>query len=637
VKLAQQRGRRGESLVGVRPCRERRQRHFAGDEGQPLATVGSDAHGLGDAVEAHIADMAKQGVNRRGVLVRRTQDVITDPNDNASIGDPAAQHLLVRHPLRLPAQVTAAHADVPIGRVSKVALARVRCSRSVRGCLSVSAVSRRESISEAPRPGMLSRGVGARAPLLIAAGSVALLVAVSGRHGWHRDELYFFEAGKRLAWGYVDQPPFTPLVARVSHELFGDSLVGLRLFPVLAIGAVVLLTASMAGDLGGGGRARFLAALGAGLCPVFLGAGHLLSTATFDLLAWAILTWLVVRLLAGGDERLWLAVGAVVGIGFLNKHGMVFVVAALAIALLLGGRRGMFASPWLWAGAVVALLLALSNVAWHAANGWPVFDMSASLQDESEAVDSLVFVPSQLGMTALTGIVWLPGLWWLLRAPAGKRWRPVGVAYLLLVAVFVITAGKPYYLAGMYPVLFAAGGVWWEHRERVALPATVVVVGAVTLIMALPVLPAARAADVPVEDLEVEFGAQLGWENLVDHVETAYNSLVSRGEGAVIVTSNYGEAGAIDRFGPSRGLPEAYSPHNNYWLWGPPSTDTDQAVLVGFPRQEVEEWFSNCQLTWRFRTPYGVASEEEGRPVWACDGQRVSWTELWPQIKSYRA
>lgn len=484
---------------------------------------------------------------------------------------------------------------------------------------------------------MLRRAAAAWVPLLIAAGSVALLVSVSGRYGWHRDELYFFEAAKRLAWGYVDQPPFTPAVARVSYELFGDSLVGLRLFPALAIGAVVLLTTSMARDLGGGQRARVVAALGAGLCPVFLGAGHLLSTATFDLLAWAVLTWLVVRLLAGGDERLWLAVGAVVGIGFLNKHTMVFVVAALAIALLLGGRRVMFTSRWLWAGAVVASLLALSNVAWHAVNDWPVFDMTASLQDESEPVDSVAFIPSQLGMTALTAIVWLPGLWWLLRVPAGKQWRAVGVAYLLLVALFVITAGKPYYLAGMYPVLFAAGGVWWERRGRVGLPATVVILGAVALVMALPVLPAARAGDVPVEDLEVEFGAQLGWEQLVDHVEVAYGTLVSRGGETVIVTSNYGEAGAVDRFGPSRGLPNAHSPHNNYWLWGPPRGDADQAVVVGFPLAEVEEWFNNCQLTWRFRTPHGVASEEEGRPVWSCVGRRVSWDELWPQIKSYRA
>jgi hypothetical protein len=243
----------------------------------------------------------------------------------------------------------------------------------------------------------------------------------------------------------------------------------------------------------------------------------------------------------------------------------------------------------------------------------------------------------QFGITALTAIVWLPGLWWLLRDPEAARWRAVGVAYLLLVALFVITAGKPYYLAGMYPVLFAAGGAWWERRGRMALPVTVVVVSAVGLVMAIPVLPAARAADIPVEDLELEVGAQLGWEELVDHVAVAYHSLTSGGEDAVIVTSNYGSAGAVDRFGPSRGLPLAASPHNNYWLWGPPRTDTDRAVVVGFARADVEEWFADCRLVWRFRTPHGVASEEEGAPVWACQDQRVSWEALWRGLRSYRA
>ena len=174
--------------------------------------------------------------------------------------------------------------------------------------------------------------------------------------------------------------------------------------------------------------------------------------------------------------------------------------------------------------------------------------MTASLQDESEAVDSLVFITAQLGMTAFTAIAWLPGLWWLLRSPAGREWRPVGMAYLLLVALFVFTAGKPYYLAGMYPVLFAAGGVWWERRGRVAVPATVVVLGALALVMALPVLPADACCGCPGQGpFEVEFGAQLGWEKLVDHVEAAYRSLDSSGGGGtVIVTSNYGEAGAVN-------------------------------------------------------------------------------------------
>lgn len=469
--------------------------------------------------------------------------------------------------------------------------------------------------------------------VLVAVLAVVALVAVAGRYGWHRDELYFFEAGEHLSWGYVDFPPAVAVLAAVARGVFGDSLIGFRLFSALAVGAVVLVTAVISRDLGGGRRAQLIAALAAGLSLLFLGTGHLVSTTTFELLAWGILTWLLVRLLSGGDERLWLLVGAVVGVGFLVKHSMVLVVLALAVGVVIAGRASVFRSPRVWAGAGVAAALALPNVLWHATNGWPVFDMLTSLQDESEPVDGLVFIPAQVGITGLTAVVWIPGLWWLLRRADSRPWRGLGIAYLLLVGFFVVTGGKPYYLIGMYPALMAAGGVWWERRDRQWLPITAVLVGAGGLVFALPVLPAERAAEIPVEDLELEFGAQLGWERFVDDVALAHHQL----DDAVIVTSNYGTAGAIDLYGSERGLPRAHSPHNHYWFWGPPSDTSDQAVLVGFPAHDVREWFSSCTLTARFETPHGVASEEEGSPIWICTGQKQLWSSLWQQLQAFRA
>lgn len=480
----------------------------------------------------------------------------------------------------------------------------------------------------------MDRTTGVPPHAWVAMASVALLLAVAGRYGWHRDEMYFFEAGRHLAWGYVDFPPGVAAMGRLARLLFGDSLIGFRLFSALAIGAVVLITAAMARDLGGQRRAQFIAALGAGFSPVVLGAGHLVSTTTFELLAWATLTWLMVRLLAGGDERLWLVVGAVIGLGFLVKHSMLFAVVALVAALVIVGRASTLRSALLWAGAGIAAIVMLPNVLWHAANGWPVFDMLASLRDESETVDAVAFVPAQLGMTGLTAVIWLPGLWWLLRRREAERWRPLGIAYLVLAAFFVLTAGKPYYLIGMYPVLFAAGGVWWQGRHRRWIPVAAVVVGASGLVVALPLLPPDRVADLPVEDLEVEFGAQLGWERFVDDVAVAHRGLDGD---AVIVTSNYGTAGAIDLYGPARGLPEAHSPHNHYWFWGPPPDTSEHAVVIGFAEDDVRQWSFDCTLVARFRTPHGVASEEEGSPIWACTGRRQPWPDLWPDLKSLRA
>lgn len=475
---------------------------------------------------------------------------------------------------------------------------------------------------------------GLRPPFVVAAAATGVLIAVAGRYGWHRDELYFFEAGQRLAWGYVDFPPVVAVLARMSSELFGGSLIGLRLFPALAVGGVVLLTGATAREMGGGRKAEVMGAVGAGLCPLFLGAGHLLSAATLELAAWALLVWLVVRVLAGGDDRLWVAVGVVAGVAFLAKHSAVFLVFALAVGLMVGGRRRVFAGRWLWIGAAVAGVIALPNVLWHASHDWPVFDMLRSLAEESENVDSLVFIPAQLFITSFTAVVWIPGLLWLLRDPSARPWRPIALAYLVLVVLFVATSGKPYYAAGMYPTLVAAGAVAWERRGSFKVPGAAVAVGSVGLLFALPIVPVERAADIPIEDVELEFGAQLGWERLVNEVAAAHESLPAD---AVVVTRSYGEAGAIDLYGPPLGLPRAFSVSNNYWLWGPPPGSADAAVVVGFSREGVDELFDECALTWRFETPHGVASEEEGAPVWRCSGLRMEWPEWWAEAKLYSA
>lgn len=474
----------------------------------------------------------------------------------------------------------------------------------------------------------------ARAPFVVAIAATGALIAVAGRYGWHRDELYFFEAGRHLSWGYVDFPPAIAVIARASRAVFGNSLVGLRVVPALIVGGVVLASASTARLMGGGRRAQALAALATGLCPLFAGAGHLLSAATLELGAWALLVWLVVRILAGADARLWLVVGLVAGVGFLSKHSMLFLLVALALSLVGTGGRRVLADRWLWGGAGVALVLAFPNVLWHASHDWPVVDMLRSLQEESESIDSLVFVPSQLVVTGLTAVVWVPGLLWLLRDDGGRPFRAIGLAYLVLSGWFVVTSGKPYYLAGMYPALVGAGAVAWQRRRSWRLPTTAVVVGSAGLLLALPLLPAERAADIPIDDLEVEFGAQLGWERLVEEVAAAYRSLP---RDAVILTRNYGEAGAIDRFGPALGLPRAFSTHNHYWQWGPPAERGDAGVVVGFTEEAALEVFERCDLRWRFETPDGVASEEEGAPVWGCRGRRVVWADWWEGARLYAA
>jgi 4-amino-4-deoxy-L-arabinose transferase-like glycosyltransferase len=362
--------------------------------------------------------------------------------------------------------------------------------------------------------------------------------------------------------------------------------------------------------------------------------GHLLSTATFDLLAWTAITYLVVRLIRRDDDRLWLAVGAVAGVGLLNKHTVVFVMFGVVVGLLATpSTRRHFASPWLWAGGALAVLIWLPNLIWQAQHDWAVFEMLRSLNEEPATEDVILFLPSQLFLLGPLAFVWIPGLRRLLR---NERFRVLGVAYLALLVVFLVGRGKPYYTAGMYPVLLASGAVWWERVDprRATLPLIIGLTVVAGIPLALPVLPMDWAKHHPVEDLQIELGAQLGWVDQVDEIAAIRRTV----DGPVtVLTANYGEAGAVELYGPSRGLPLAYSGHNNEWLWGPPPRETPVTITVGFSDQELAPLFADCDLRGRFRERHGVENEEEGAEYQVCRGQRAPWSELWPRLKHYSA
>ena len=201
----------------------------------------------------------------------------------------------------------------------------------------------------------------------IAIGAIVLAcqLALATRYGWHRDELYFVACGRHLAWGYVDQPPFTPAVARLATAMFGNSLTGLRLFPALADAITVVLAAVIARDLGGTHRAQVLGATSVAIASVVLGVGHLLSTAMFDTLAWAAISALAVHALRTRDGRWWIPAGVVAGIGLENKYTVAFLLAGLAVGVA-ATRRDLVRDPWLWAGLAIALALWVPNLVWQA-------------------------------------------------------------------------------------------------------------------------------------------------------------------------------------------------------------------------------------------------------------------------------
>jgi 4-amino-4-deoxy-L-arabinose transferase-like glycosyltransferase len=475
------------------------------------------------------------------------------------------------------------------------------------------------------------------APVLgLAIALALLLIALAGGYGYHRDELYFLIAGRHLAWAYPDQGPVTPLIAHAMDLIAPGSLTVLRIPSALISALTVVVAALTARELGANGRAQLIAASCIAVAAVTLFVGHLLSTTTLDLLAWATVTWLLARLLRTGEQRLWLAVGAVAGIALLNKPLIAFLLAAIGAGILIAGPRPTLRSPWLWAGALLALLIWSPWLLWQAEHGWPQLDVSSSIASggSGSSQPRWALLPFQfLLVSPVLAPVWIAGLLALARDPRLRRYRLFAVAWAFLVVLFLIAGGKPYYLAGMFPVLLAAGAIETDRwiaavrRRALLLWALVALSGAVSILLALPVLPARQAGVANSANSDV--GETIGWPELTRQVASAYRAA---GDHAVIFTSNYGEAGAIDRYRAGLGLPAAYSGHNGFGYWGPPNRPPGPVLAVGADARELRQ-FTGCRRFTRIDNRARIDNSERGEPIYLCARPVGSWRSVWPHLR----
>ncbi|RFS83120.1 glycosyl transferase, family 39 [Actinomadura spongiicola] len=487
----------------------------------------------------------------------------------------------------------------------------------------------------------------ARRPvLLIAAGLGVLLVAVSARYGYHRDELYFRVAGRHPAWGYPDQPPLVPLLARAVTAVFGDSLVALRVPAALFSAAGVVVAGLTAREMGGGRRAQPLTAAAYAVCPFVVSAGHLFSTATLDLLLSTTIVWLTVRWTRTRDQRLLLAVGAVAALAVNVKYLAAFLLVGLVAGLLVAGPREFLRRPMFAAAALVAVAGLVPGLLWQADHGWPQLDMADAIAGKADFGGRPGFIPFQILLTGvLLSWLWIYGLWRTFRSDHLRTFRFLGYAYVLLTVLFLITAGKPYYLAGLWAALWAAGAVeierdgaprGWKWAASVPVYA---VTGVVTVLLSLPVYPVARLADTPQPAVNADTAETVGWPRFAAQVARVHAALPPEERSkAVIVVSNYGEAGALDRYGPDLGLPRAYSGHNGYWYFGRPPDTYGPAVVVGpetvAGASYLRQFWTDVRPVGRVDNGVGLDNQEQGKPIWVCRGQRAPWPRLWPRLKT---
>ncbi len=489
---------------------------------------------------------------------------------------------------------------------------------------------------------------------------VLLHLLTAGNYGYFRDELYYVAAGERLDLGYVDFPPLVALVARITHVLFGDSLVALHVFPALAGAVVVVLTGLMARELGGGRFAQGLAAIATLIAPTILVFGTWLSMDAFDQLFWVLALYVLLLILKRDRPRLWLAFGLVAGLGLLTKLTMLYLGLAVFLALLLTRARRHLLTAWPWLGGALAFAFLLPYVIWEAVHGWPTFEFWSNYGAKVDPASPVEFIVEQIvTMQPPTLPLWLAGLFYYLFSRDGSPYRALGWIFVILFAIFMIQNAKFYFLAPAYPMLFAAGAVvaerfagrrnwnWLKPAYPIVLVISGIVVAPLTVLPVLPVDTLARItgaaggdAGVQVETREVaqlpqNFADRFGWTNMTATVARVYEGLPA-GERprACILAGNYGEASAINFFGPAQGLPDAISGHNSYYIWGPGDCSGQVVISVGVPRERLEKEFGEIQRRATVRCEYCMP-DENNLPVYVCRDSKTSLREDWPRFRHY--
>jgi 4-amino-4-deoxy-L-arabinose transferase-like glycosyltransferase len=495
-----------------------------------------------------------------------------------------------------------------------------------------------------------------RSPLLsdtaliiyIALATVLIHLILGNRYGWHRDELATLEDA-HLAWGFPAYPPVTPFFGRISLELFGTSVRGFRFFAGIAQAITVVLAGLMAREMGGGRRgAQLVAAVAA--VPFCLGGGYEMQYVAFDALAWVLTAYFVTRLLRSEDPRWWLGIGASLGFGMLCKYTIGFFALSIVAGVLLTPARRYLKSKWLWIGVALSLLVWLPNLLWQVQHHFVSLDFLSHIHARDVRQGrTAYFLPQQLMMMGGRFPLALAGLYFLLVAQSGKRFRMVGWMFVVTILLFTLAKGRWYYMGPAYPMLYAAGAVWgeeWLAGMQRARAVTIRWVVWATLLFEVAFTTAFWLPSAPMNsrwwrinnELQGDFREQLGWRELVEEVAKIRDSLSPDERAHLgIIGTNYGEAGAINLYGPEYGLPRAISGINSFWYRGYGDPPPQTIIIVGLSKRYLNESFEGCRLAGHTWNREGVKNEEtvDHPDIYVCGPPKQGWPTFWEDFRYY--
>jgi hypothetical protein len=499
---------------------------------------------------------------------------------------------------------------------------------------------------------------------VIALAYFALHMATATRYGYFRDALYYLACAEHLAFGYVDQPPLIPFLAWIARHTLGTSLPALIFWPAAAGVGRIVLVALFARELGAKRFGVALAAVLAATPAVWWVIDHQFAMNALEPLFWTGCAYVVLRMIHAQNPRLWLAFGVIAGLGLENKYSIAVFAFALLLGLLLTQQRKLLLTPWLFAGGIVALVIFLPNLIWNIQHHWPFLELMHNIRVTGKdiAYPPGAYLAQQiLMMNPFSFPFWLGGLLFYLFS---KLYRTFGWAFVITFAFFLVSHGKDYYTAPAYSLLLAAGAVAAEYllsrpaqpqpKWRAALKpvcfAWLATGIALLLPLVLPLLPLdafvryqsrLHLQPKPTERsftgtvLPQYYADELPWQEQVAAVARVYHSLSPAQQAkTAIFCDNYGQAGAIDFFGPRYGLPKAISGHQSYFLWGPRGYTGEIVIVVGQPEDDVRQYFASVEVAAPLNIPYVYAYET--RPILLCRGLKGNLQALWPRVKYWR-
>jgi 4-amino-4-deoxy-L-arabinose transferase-like glycosyltransferase len=498
--------------------------------------------------------------------------------------------------------------------------------------------------------------------VVLAIVKLALHLFLNGRYGYFRDELWYIDCSRHLDWGYVDQPPVIALTVRLSHILLGDSLQALRFPATLAGIAVIVLALLIVRELGGKKLAMWLTGICLFVGGIWLSLSYLMTMNIYEHVIWTACAYCVIRYMNTRNQKYWLWFGVLAGIGLETKYSVGVFGVAIVVGLLLTRERKVFLSKWIWLGGVLAFLIFLPNLLWNIHYRWPFVELIRNINAEGRDVvlSPLQFMLQQaVIISPISYPVCIAGAVWLFFSERGKRYRMLGWTFLTILLFFMITHGKHYYVAPIYPMLLAAGAVaieTWLNTPKLrwigwAYAAAIVVFGAIFAPLSIPLLPvdtylkyqAAMPIKVPVTEhshaaaaLPQIYADQFGWPEIVEATTHAWREIPpDEQKDCAIFAQDYGSAGAIDFLGGKNGLPKVISGDRSYWLWGPRGYSGNCMIVLDDRREQLQELFERVELiTISEPNPYAL---EQQLPVYMCrEAKFGSLEKLWPAIKHWR-